>query len=164
MANHKLMQCQLMRSVHEEFGMDSNPVPYFAGLMPRWEATLDDKNQFGAVREETRLQLQSFWAEQFLGQRGTAADQFKLVGIPIAWIRYARNLQTLQATARAVLLAANPPPNTVAHMPKHTEKASEASTEEEGKAEKPDNNNTKLSAADPKPATKPHNQLTQSPT
>jgi len=50
--------------------MDHNLVPYFAGLMPRWEATLDDENQFGAVREETRLRLQSFWAEQLLGQRG----------------------------------------------------------------------------------------------
>jgi len=59
-AYHKLMQYQLMCPVQEEFGMDRNPVPYFAGIMPRHEATLDDKNQFGAVTKETRLRLQSF--------------------------------------------------------------------------------------------------------
>jgi len=42
------------------------------------------------------------------------------MGIPIAWIRCARNLQTLQVTARAALQAANPPPITVAHMPTNT--------------------------------------------
>jgi len=86
-AGHKLMQCQLMCPVRAEFGMDRNPVPYFADLMPRYEAILDNKNQFGTVPEETRLQLQSCWAKQLLGRRGNAPDQ--LMGIPITWIRYA---------------------------------------------------------------------------
>jgi len=59
---------------------------------------------------------------------------------------------------------ANPPPNTVVNVPTHAEKASEDSTEEECKTEELYDNNTKMPAANQKPAAKTCKQLTQSPT
>jgi len=106
--------------------MDRNPVLYFSNFMRRPEA-LVEAQQAGTV-PVTNLQLHSFLLEQLLGRTGTTADQ--LLGIPISWIRDSSNSRTLQATARAVLPSANPPPAAVARMPTANTSAAPGETTE----------------------------------
>ena len=63
----------------------------------------------------TNLQHHSFLLDQLLGRTETAMDQ--PLGFPLSWIIDSNTLRTLQATARAVLPTATPPPAAVARLP-----------------------------------------------
>jgi len=63
----------------------------------------------------TDLQRHSFLLDQLLGRTETATNQ--PLGFSISWIIDSSTMQTPQATARAVLPTANPPPVAVARLP-----------------------------------------------
>jgi len=92
--------------------MDRDPVQYISNFMRRAEVLVEAQTDTAPM---TNLERHSFLLDQLLGHTGTTTDQ--TLGIPISWIRDSSTLRTLQATARAVLPTANPPPAAVTYSP-----------------------------------------------
>jgi len=109
-AYHKLLRYQLGCPARLEFGMDRDPAQCLTTFLLRAEVLV----QTGTA-PLTELQRLSFLLNQLLGRTDVATNQ--PLGFPISWLTDSSTMRTLQATARAGLPTANPPPAAVAQLP-----------------------------------------------
>jgi len=104
-AYHKLLRYQLGCPARLEFGMDRNQAQYLTTFMRRAEVLEQSPLSTPPMTELQRL---SFLLNQLLGRTDAATNQ--PLGFPILWLTDSSTMRTPQATARAGLPTANPPP------------------------------------------------------